>query len=279
MSHEDFTLSTKPKVVGSWNLHELLPKDLDFFVLLSSICGIFGATSQVNYATGNTYKDGLAHYRLRQGEKAASIDLGMMTAEGVLSENKGMIDLLKRAGFFMEISQAELFALLDHFCNPNLVLQNPTQCQAIVGIEIPSVLQSLGKDIPLFMHRPLFRHFFCMDTKRAAPSEAANAALDCASLLPQAATRTEAANIIAQGLAEKTSRILAIAAEDIDTSKPLNAYGVDSLVAVEIRNWVLKELGADIAIFDILGNTSLAGLSKTIWEKSSMRKAKGVDAE
>ena len=160
MTHEDFILSTKPKVTGSWNLHTLLPKSLDFFVLLSSICGVFGAPSQVNYATGNTYKDGIAHYRIAKGEKAASIDLGMMTAEGVLAENQGILSLLKRSGFFMEITQPELFALLDHYCNPELPLQSPTQCQAIVGIEVPAVLDSLGKDIPSWMRRPLFRHFF-----------------------------------------------------------------------------------------------------------------------
>ena len=273
MTHKDFTLSTNPKVAGSWNLHTLLPKGLDFFVLLSSICGIFGATSQVNYATGNSYKDGIARYRIAQGEKAASIDLGMMTAEGVLAENQGLLTLLRRSGFFMEIAQAELFALLDHYCNPELPLQTPEKCQPIVGIEIPSVLESMGKDIPSWMRRPLFRHFFGMDSQQASmQSDPANAAPEYGSQLRKASSPAEAASIIAQGLARKTSRILAIAPEDIDASKPLHSYGVDSLIAVEIRNWLLKEIGADVAIFDLLGNASLADISTMILGKSSVRK-------
>src|SRR5690349_522221 len=36
MTYEDFVSATRPKIQGSWNLHNLLPKDLDFFVCLSS---------------------------------------------------------------------------------------------------------------------------------------------------------------------------------------------------------------------------------------------------
>lgn len=52
MSWNDFQLAMKPKVQGSWNLHELLPRDLDFFVMLSSATGVLGNRSQGNYAAG-----------------------------------------------------------------------------------------------------------------------------------------------------------------------------------------------------------------------------------
>ena len=48
----------RPKVNGSWNLHQYLPKDLDFFVMLSSSAGIAGARGQGNYAAG-VYNDSL----------------------------------------------------------------------------------------------------------------------------------------------------------------------------------------------------------------------------
>ena len=52
MSYNDFQLAFKPKVQGSWNLHELLPRDLDHFVMLSSATGVLGNRSQANYAAG-----------------------------------------------------------------------------------------------------------------------------------------------------------------------------------------------------------------------------------
>ena len=57
MSAEDWTASLRPKVQGSRCLHECLPKNLDFFIMLSSCVGISGNKGQANYAAGNTYQD------------------------------------------------------------------------------------------------------------------------------------------------------------------------------------------------------------------------------
>lgn len=50
--------------------------------------------------------------------------------------------------------------------------------------------------------------------------------------------------------------------ENVDGSKPLQAYGLDSLVAIEIRNWFGKEIGAEVTVFDILGKGSMVELSR-----------------
>lgn len=47
MTFEQWTRSTQPKIKGSWNLHEFLPKDMDFFIMLSSMAGIIGNPGQV----------------------------------------------------------------------------------------------------------------------------------------------------------------------------------------------------------------------------------------
>jgi KR domain-containing protein len=73
---------------GSWNLHELLPQNLDFFILLSSLAGIVGSISQANYAAGNTYQDALVNYRHAKGLPAQSIDLGLIKGVGYVEEHK-----------------------------------------------------------------------------------------------------------------------------------------------------------------------------------------------
>src|SRR4051812_19255861 len=82
-----WTATTSAKIQGSWNLHEVLPTDLDFFVLLASASGIVGNPGQANYAAGCAYQDQLAHYRRVQGLAATSIDLGAVTGVGYLAEN------------------------------------------------------------------------------------------------------------------------------------------------------------------------------------------------
>ena len=83
MSYSDWVAATKPKMQGSWNLHELMPEDLDFFVFLSSSTGVIGARGQANYAVGNSFQDALAQHRRSLGLAAVSLDLGLIIGAGV----------------------------------------------------------------------------------------------------------------------------------------------------------------------------------------------------
>ena len=57
-----------------------------------------------------------------------------------------------------------------------------------------------------------------------------------------------------------------------------NTYAVDSLVAVEVRNWLIRELQADISVFDILGTIPISALAVKIVETSKLL-ANKFDAE
>ena len=276
MSFDDWKACVEPKVHGSWNLHSLLPRGLDFFVALSSVCGIIGQGGQANYAAGNTYLDALASYRISRGEKAASIDLGPMLSEGVLAENKDLMDRFIRTGTLNAVSQQELFALLDHFCDPSLELPSLTtaNCQTITGIKLPASLRSQGIDEPSWMRQPMFRHLHQIDeTGASSSSTAADQALDLATAFSKMASVEEAGSLVAQELAKRLGKILGIPAGDIDLDKPMHTYGLDSLVAVELRNWFVKELDADIAIFEILGGATFATAGISAAGKSRFRQA------
>lgn len=84
MPYQSWTEAIKPKVQGSYNLHALLPKGMDFFIMLSSIAGAIGSTTQANYAAGCSFQDALAHHRTGTGEKATTLNLGVMLDDGVL---------------------------------------------------------------------------------------------------------------------------------------------------------------------------------------------------
>ena len=92
--------------------------------------------------------------------------------------------------------------------------------------------------------------------------------VDYATLLRDAASLEDAARIVTGGLLQKLSRALFISPEDMDITKPLHAYGVDSLLAVELRNYFAKELSADVAIFDITGSSSFEAVGMTVARKS-----------
>ncbi|PWY83393.1 KR-domain-containing protein, partial [Aspergillus heteromorphus CBS 117.55] len=256
-------LSTSSKMTGSWNLHRALPEDLDFFVLLASLNGIFGSRAQANYAAGNTFKDALAHYRLARGQKAVSIDLGLMVAEGVVAESEFLLASMRRIGHLMEIAQEELIALIDYYCNPNLPLLSVDDAQVLVGIEMPCAVMAKGIDLHHSIRRPIFSHLFRMGTPGSSgdPNRTNAVDMDLPATLKAAPSQDEAATLVSEWASAKVGQVLGLPASDIEPSKPIHTYGIDSLVAVDLKNWFEREIGASLTVFDLMGNAPLRQLS------------------
>ncbi len=58
--------------------------------------------------------------------------------------------------------------------------------------------------------------------------------------------------------------------EDIDDNKPTFAFGIDSLVALEVRYWFQKTFKAQVSVFDIMQAKSLLGLTSVAAEESEL---------
>lgn len=261
MSFEAFKAAVKPKVAGSWNLHKLLPKDLDFFILLSSVSGVAGYLSQANYAAGNTYQDSLARHRIMNGQKAVSLDLGVIDNVGYVAERPGMRETMKMHGI-LPLSDTELLALLDYHCDPNLGILSPSTCQVVTGWEVPASMLAQGLEPAYWMSKTQFRglHQMNSDISAKAPITNTEDKVDTAALLAASESIDQAASIISDSLAKKLSSTLSMPLENIDPTRPMHSFGVDSLVAIKLRNWFAKEIGADVSVFEILGNESIADL-------------------
>ncbi|NEO76847.1 type I polyketide synthase [Moorena sp. SIO4G3] len=109
MSWQQFTKVMAPKVQGTWYLHQFT-KDLplDFFVCFSSIASLFGSPGQGNYAAANGFMDALAHYRRGLGLPGLSINWGAWGSAGMAArldslnqnrlESSGMIAIEPERG-------------------------------------------------------------------------------------------------------------------------------------------------------------------------------------
>ena len=158
---EDFEAALRPKVQGSWNLHSHLPKGLDFFILLSSLNGILGSRGQSNYGAGNTYEDALAQYRISHGEKAVSLDIGLIDSVGFVAERQELLNSQLLTGL-SAIEEWQLLAVLEYHCDPALPLPSPLESQVVVGIETPAALKAKGLDEPYWLSQPICRTLFQM---------------------------------------------------------------------------------------------------------------------
>jgi acyl carrier protein len=89
-------------------------------------------------------------------------------------------------------------------------------------------------------------------------------------LLQTAATIEQAASIVSGGVRAKLFSLLVMPVENIDPGKSVSSNGVDSLVAMEFRAFLAKDLGADIPLLDIMGTTSISALSQKLASGSKL---------
>ena len=81
-----------PKVLGAWHLHRATAnRDLDLFVLFSSITGVLGNSGQGNHAAANSFLDQLAAYRRSLGLPGQAIAWGAWSGLGEAEEQRERI--------------------------------------------------------------------------------------------------------------------------------------------------------------------------------------------
>ncbi|KAL8770831.1 MAG: hypothetical protein Q9194_005051, partial [Teloschistes cf. exilis] len=254
MAHDDWVQSTRPKVQGSWNLHTTLPSGMDFFIILSSLGGVIANGGQSNYAAGNTFQDALAQHRCLHGEKAISLDLGIFLSDGVVADNDHIMKHLLRKGVFRPLEPDQLFALLDYYCDPRRGIPAKEEAQVVFGVYTPADSIARGIEIPNVMLVPLIRQMHQIDSSSSSttnsPSSSSSSSqqlLDTKHLFQSASTLSSATTIVAEALKAKLSKILGVPLGEIEIQHRIESYGADSLVAVELRNWLGRELGAEVA--------------------------------
>jgi acyl carrier protein len=128
------------------------------------------------------------------------------------------------------------------------------------------------------MQQSLLPHF-----NRAPLSSSGKTGIDSGddnfgTLFRQAETNEERSSIVVQFLAKRLARSLGIDFKDVNVEKPLHAYGVDSLVAVELRNWIAKGFAADVPVFELVSGRTVQGVAEFV-EKCSQIKNKGQQEE
>lgn len=262
MSLSDFNIALTPKVAGSWNLHRFFGSSLDFFIMLSSFTGVGGNTSQSNYAAGGTFQDALARHRAAHGLPAITIDLGMVTSIGHVAETEGVAERLTKMGY-KPLEEEEMLRMIESgIFNP---LRTSEHAQIITGI--PTGAGADWARAP-WRHDPRFSGL-----KQALPlsSRAAanpDAAIDLKSILPAATSKSQAVNSICSAIVRKLSEMFMIPETEIDRKIPMVKYGVDSLIAVELRNWIVGSAGTEIGIFDVMQSSSLIALAEKVATKS-----------
>jgi acyl carrier protein len=260
MTIDDYYVAIRPKVQGSWNLHEQFSgQDLDFFIMLSSQAGVVGFASQCNYSAGGTFQDALSKYRNIYGLPGVSIDLSMVKSVGYLAENDGiMMERLEKQGH-MVLSEEDVLAAVES------AIRSPFSGQLMIGLNTGPGAQweesSMARDMRFASLKYRQKGQSTANVNKAGSTELGGK-------IAAAPSFDKAVEVVVKGITKKLMDIFMIAEEEVTPSKALSEFGVDSLVAVELRNMLALRAGAEMSIFDIMQSPSVAALATRVVAKS-----------
>jgi emericellamide synthase (highly reducing iterative type I polyketide synthase) len=260
MTYQQWKSATLPKTDGSWNLHQVLPKSIDFFILMSSAVAVSGNPGQSNYAGACAYQDALAHYRHKQGLPAYSLNVGCVVNSGFVSENPEVAAALRRQGFGT-ITVAELLANLDYIVSTS---HSRTGCQSSVGLIPTGNERGLRKGV--WIDDAKFRHL----RRNDGVKQESGGSGDVAESIVAAKTADDALQCICQAILQQLAKLFATSLKYLSEDRSLDDYGVDSLVAVELRNWIGAYLQANIPMLVLRKSGSIRELAGIVMKESRL---------
>jgi hypothetical protein len=263
MSLDDFNAVASSKVEGAWNLHNtLIDSPLDFFIALSSVAGIVGNRGQAAYSAANVFLDGFVEYRRSLGLPGTSIDLAAVSDVGYLADSDAQRrqEILKNIGG-QTIDESEVLALVAAALTGALDQSCSGQC--ITGLVLDSLENNFWVQDPKFsVLYEAAKETLGNNSQRNGPSISLQVTLQGAS------SKQEALQVCYEALAAKLAQVLVLSLEDMDPSITISSLGLDSLVAIEIRNWIAREANANVQVLELLSSGSLMALAEIILNKS-----------
>jgi NADP-dependent 3-hydroxy acid dehydrogenase YdfG/acyl carrier protein len=239
-----------PKADGAWNLHvHTLARPLDFFVLFSSAASILGSPGQANYAAANSFLDALAHHRRSLGLAGQTINWGPWSEVGLAArpDRGGRL----ASGGIGSLSPAEGVAALGR-----LLRTGATQV-CVMPVDWPAWQRSAGAGGSM----PLVSAFVGGGggTPDAAP--AAGKDLTAAILAAAPAQRQP---LLEKHLQDQVARVMRFPPSKLDVNRPLSTLGIDSLMAVELKNRIEAELKVALPLIQLVQGPSVSELAEIL---------------
>ena len=268
MSISEYHQAIEAKVQGTWNLHNVSLRQndqVDFFTMLSSISGVVGQRGQANYAAANVFLDNFAHYRRRLGLRGTSVDLGAIEDVGYMFEHKDLLVALDTAAW-TPINEALFNKIFRVALLQDTAPLNPLSAgQLITSIAAPQA------DNSRLLADARFAPLCYGGGGGAGPgADAADGSKEIQALMLLAKSEGSSPAAILAAAVEAVNKqfvLMLRLPEPMEPGKPLSSYGMDSLAAVEFRNWARAELKAELTTLEISNAGSLYALCGKIVSK------------
>jgi acyl transferase domain-containing protein/acyl carrier protein len=258
-----------PKVAGAWHLHELTREmDIGAFVLFSSFAGVLGSGGQANYAAANAFLDALAQHRRALGLSGTSLAWGYWAQSSAMTSHLGQADLARmaRAGMGpLELDRA--LQLFDAALARGDGMLAPVQLDRAALAKHADVLP------------PLFQELVRKRSRRRAVQGDPSALRGRLRELSEA----DGERLLLELVNSTAASVLGMPTDQLDGDRPLKELGLDSLMAVELRNRLAVASGLRLAATLLFDYPTVRLLARFMREKLDPRPldadTSGGDAE
>ncbi len=227
----EFAAVARAKVRGAENLDAVFDRDLDAFVLFSSIAGVWGSGDHAAYAAANAHLDALAQRRRARGLRATSLAWGVWNAADPAKANQDFdaSRLLRQGLPFLDPDLA--------FAGLRQVLADDETFLAVADVDwarFAPVFTAL-RPRPLLDELPEVRRALTVEKPQLktgwpaglSPADRTRTVLDLVRATAAAVLGHDSPDAVAPGVA-------------------LRELGFDSLTAVELRNRLAAETGQSL---------------------------------
>ncbi|MBN1489666.1 MAG: SDR family NAD(P)-dependent oxidoreductase [Phycisphaerae bacterium] len=234
-SWDRFAKVLGPKVRGAWHLHtRTMDTPLDFFILFSSAAALLGSVAQGNHAAANAFLDGLAHARRGRGRCGLSINWGPWAQTGAATK-VGDDEVRKwKAQGFGTISIDNGVAAFDE-----LLRSDPVQT-AVLPVDWAQFVRHFPAGVEPRMFTDLVGQ-----ARQAIRHEKPTETYDAFRQKLASASDGEQRNVLLLGyVQEQTAKVLGLdLSRAPDPGQHLSELGLDSLMAVELKNSLERGVG------------------------------------
>jgi acyl transferase domain-containing protein len=246
----------RSKVSGTWNLHSAFPS-LDFFVLFSSAACILPSPLVGSYAAANAFLDGLAHVRRASRLPALSVNWGAWTGVGM------------GARFARE--HAENARDTDHAFSPAAgiaALERLMSADVVQATALGVDWQRWAGQYPQLARSPFMKELMAA-SNAGAVDKAGH--LDLVAAVRQSRSAADRTLAVRAYLAESVGSVLGFAPHQLDLELPISSAGFDSMMALELKNRLSRELQLVVPLVRFLDGPSVSQLAVVIAEALEAR--------
>ncbi|WYZ43619.1 hypothetical protein EsH8_VII_000055 [Colletotrichum jinshuiense] len=298
MSWDEWVAASRPKIQGTWNLHNAFVREqaepLDLFFLFSSAGAMSGHWGQANYNAGNTFLDAFVQYRHSLGLQASVLNIGIVGDVGYVSENAELLESLRATSQYV-LGEPALLECVELMLKRSVATQEvpvpaaPNGCdndgghrwryaqrsqmgaglRSLLPITAPANRTAWRKD-PRFL---VYRNLEEVGSGASGAAGASSSDEALTQLLREIGSNmtllqsAETARLLARELRNTLLGFMMRSEDELDLDGSLASIGIDSLISIELRNWIRRRLGAEVTVLEIVRAASLKELGETVQKK------------